>query len=149
MKRSIFGVFQADEIAGAVVLACIGVFIVALVNAGLLMAALGAIAIEAVQRLQHPAPVGAGLVMAAELSRALGYLGESEVARIRALVGRAGLPVAGPALGVERYFELMSVDKKARNGALRFIALERLGQACISDGTPRAAVVGAIEAATA
>ena len=64
MKRSIFGVFQADEIAGAVVLACIGVFIVALVNAGLLMAALGAIAIEAVQRLQHPAPVGAGLVMA-------------------------------------------------------------------------------------
>ena len=36
MKRSIFGVFQADEIAGAVVLACIGVFIVALVNAGLM-----------------------------------------------------------------------------------------------------------------
>ena len=97
----------------------------------------------------HGEAVGAGLVMAAELSRALGYLGESEVARIRALVGRAGLPVAGPALGVERYFELMSVDKKARNGALRFIALERLGQACISDGTPRAAVVGAIEAATA
>ena len=36
MKRSIFGVYQLDEIAGAVVLACIGVFVVALVNAGLM-----------------------------------------------------------------------------------------------------------------
>ncbi|MFO1161978.1 MAG: MlaD family protein [Reyranellaceae bacterium] len=36
MKRSIFGVFQFDELVGAVVLACIGVFIAALINAGFL-----------------------------------------------------------------------------------------------------------------
>ena len=36
MKRSIFGVFQFDEIVGAVVLACIGVFIAVLINAGFL-----------------------------------------------------------------------------------------------------------------
>src|SRR4029079_9928505 len=36
MKRSIFGVYQFDEIVGAVVLACICVFIAVLVNAGLL-----------------------------------------------------------------------------------------------------------------
>ena len=96
----------------------------------------------------HGEAVGAGLVMAAELSRSLGYLGAADVARVRDLVGRARLPVAGPALGVDRYFELMSVDKKARNGALRFIALERLGVACISDGTPRASIVEAIEAGT-
>jgi phospholipid/cholesterol/gamma-HCH transport system substrate-binding protein len=36
MKRSIFGVYQLDEIVGAVVLACIGVFIAVLINAGLL-----------------------------------------------------------------------------------------------------------------
>jgi phospholipid/cholesterol/gamma-HCH transport system substrate-binding protein len=36
MKRSIFGVFQFEEIVGAVVLACIGVFIAVLINAGLL-----------------------------------------------------------------------------------------------------------------
>lgn len=36
MRRSIFGVFQFQEIVGAVVLACIGVFIVVLINAGLL-----------------------------------------------------------------------------------------------------------------
>ncbi|MGD9878665.1 MAG: MlaD family protein [Reyranella sp.] len=36
MKRSIFGVFQFDELVGAVVLACIGVFIGVLINAGFL-----------------------------------------------------------------------------------------------------------------
>jgi phospholipid/cholesterol/gamma-HCH transport system substrate-binding protein len=36
MKRSIFGVYQFNEIVGAVVLACIGVFIAVLINAGLL-----------------------------------------------------------------------------------------------------------------
>jgi phospholipid/cholesterol/gamma-HCH transport system substrate-binding protein len=36
MKRSLFGLHQFDEIVGAVVLACIGVFIAVLINAGLL-----------------------------------------------------------------------------------------------------------------
>jgi len=36
MKRSIFGVYQLDEIVGAVVLACIGAFVAVLINAGLL-----------------------------------------------------------------------------------------------------------------
>jgi phospholipid/cholesterol/gamma-HCH transport system substrate-binding protein len=36
MKRSIFGVYQFDEIVGAVVLACVGVFAAVLINAGLM-----------------------------------------------------------------------------------------------------------------
>jgi phospholipid/cholesterol/gamma-HCH transport system substrate-binding protein len=36
MKRSIFGIYQLNEVVGAVVLACIGVFIAVLINAGLL-----------------------------------------------------------------------------------------------------------------
>ena len=36
MKRSIFGVYQLDEIVGAVVLACVGAFVAVLINAGLL-----------------------------------------------------------------------------------------------------------------
>jgi len=35
MKRSIFGVYQYNEIVGAVVLACVAIFVAALVNAGL------------------------------------------------------------------------------------------------------------------
>ena len=36
MKRSMFGVYQFDELVGAVVFICIGVFIAVLINAGLL-----------------------------------------------------------------------------------------------------------------
>jgi 3-dehydroquinate synthase len=97
----------------------------------------------------HGEAVGAGLVMAAELSRVLGHIGVREVERVRSLVARAGLPVAGPALGVERYLDLMAGDKKTRAGALRFITLDRLGAAAISDGTPREAIVAALEAGTA
>jgi 3-dehydroquinate synthase len=59
--------------------------------------------------------------------------------RLRRLIERAGLPVAGPQLPADRYLELMSVDKKADGGRLRFILLERLGAAVIrADVAPEA-----------
>ena len=33
MKRSIFGIYQYNEIVGAVVLACVAIFVVVLINA--------------------------------------------------------------------------------------------------------------------
>ena len=77
----------------------------------------------------HGEAVAAGMVMAAELSARLGMLDAPSVERLRRLIERAGLPVAGPPLAVDRYLELMSVDKKAQDGRLRFILLERLGSA--------------------
>jgi 3-dehydroquinate synthase len=47
-------------------------------------------------------------------------------------VERAGLPVRGPALGADRYLELMRVDKKAEGGEIRFVVIESLGVAGIS-----------------
>ena len=32
MKRSMYGVYQFDEVVGAIVLACIGIFVAVLVN---------------------------------------------------------------------------------------------------------------------
>src|SRR5690606_25381302 len=61
----------------------------------------------------HGEAVGAGMVMAADLSQRLGLIDAADCRRIRELIRRAGLPVAGPALGADRYMELMSVDKKA------------------------------------
>jgi 3-dehydroquinate synthase len=37
----------------------------------------------------------------------------------------------GPNLGAERYLELMRVDKKAEAGQIRFIVIERPGQAAM------------------
>jgi 3-dehydroquinate synthase len=84
----------------------------------------------------HGEAVGAGTVMAAELSAELGHLGAADVARVRSLIRRAGLPDVGPALGPAHYRALMSVDKKARAGVPRFILLERLGTAYIEPGAP-------------
>lgn len=77
----------------------------------------------------HGEAVGAGMVMAAELSRCLGLIGAPEVRRVRDLIGSAGLPVSGPNLPLARYQELMSVDKKAEGGAIKFVVLEAIGRA--------------------
>ncbi len=84
----------------------------------------------------HGEAIGAGLVMASDLSARLGHLPPTDVSRVRQLVSDAGLPVAGPMLGSERYLELMSLDKKSSGGRLRFILLQSLGKAYIADGVP-------------
>ncbi|MCU0896426.1 MAG: 3-dehydroquinate synthase [Burkholderiales bacterium] len=84
----------------------------------------------------HGEAVGAGMVMAADLSRRLGDLSDADVERVRRLVARAGLPVSAPALGSDRYLDLMSFDKKAQGGRVRFILLKRLGNAYIRADAP-------------
>ena len=88
----------------------------------------------------HGEAVAAGTMMALELSRSLGWLDAADVARAEALFARATLPIRGPALGAGRYLELMRRDKKMRNGGLRLILLERIGQAVVSEDVPPAAV---------
>lgn len=77
----------------------------------------------------HGEAVGCGMVMAADLSARLGFIEEALVSRIKALVTAARLPVKGPDLGEDRYIDLMRVDKKAEGGDIRFVLLNRLGQA--------------------
>ncbi|SFU95736.1 3-dehydroquinate synthase [Pseudoduganella namucuonensis] len=75
----------------------------------------------------HGEAVGCGMVMAADLSQRMGYIDAETVERLRALVAAAGLPVAAPDLGAERWLELMEVDKKNEGGAIKFILLKPLG----------------------
>jgi shikimate kinase / 3-dehydroquinate synthase len=97
----------------------------------------------------HGEAVAAGMVMASELSQRLGTLQKGDVARIRELIRRAGLPVAGPALAPERMLELMAVDKKAAQGKVRFILLEGIGRAALradpGAATVREAIVAALQ----
>jgi 3-dehydroquinate synthase len=79
----------------------------------------------------HGEAVAAGMAMAAELSALAGTLRRDEVDRVKALIARAGLPVRGPALPVERYLDLMQVDKKSAGGKVRFVLLEGLGRAVL------------------
>ena len=95
----------------------------------------------------HGEAVAAGMVMAAELSEREGLLAGADVARVRRLVARAGLPVKGPAIAVERLVDLMAVDKKNVRGRLRFVLLERLGQAVLKADVASQRVRDAILAA--
>ncbi len=94
----------------------------------------------------HGEAVAAGTVMAAELSRRLGWIGQADVERIVVLLKRAELPVRGPELGADQYLELMSHDKKVIAGSLRLVLLRRLGDAVTSADAPREEIVAAIEA---
>lgn len=79
----------------------------------------------------HGEAVGCGMVMAMHLSQRLGYVDVAWVERVTALLQRAGLPIVGPALGPDRYLELMRVDKKAEAGEIRFVLVERPGVAIV------------------
>jgi 3-dehydroquinate synthase len=96
----------------------------------------------------HGEAVAAGMVMAAELSVRSGLLAAADAARVRALVERAGLPVRGPAMALERYSELMALDKKAARGRTRFVLLERIGQAALRADVDERLVREAIAAAS-
>jgi 3-dehydroquinate synthase len=79
----------------------------------------------------HGEAVGCGMVMAADLSHRLGFIDSATQSRLNALVKAAGLPVVTPDLGVERWLELMQVDKKNEGGQIKFILIKPLGTSVI------------------
>ncbi len=82
----------------------------------------------------HGEGVAIGMVMAADLSCAMGWITDSDVTRIKEILVAAGLPISPPTeLTTEQFMSLMSVDKKVQNGKIRLILLKSIGQAVISD----------------
>ena len=77
----------------------------------------------------HGEAVAAGTVLAARLSHRMGMLSDAELARVVALLERAGLPVEAPRLGAGRYLDLMGLDKKVEGGKLRLVLLRGIGSA--------------------
>lgn len=86
----------------------------------------------------HGEAVAAGMCLAADLSRRLGYLDSQAVERIIALVRRSKLPTEAPDLGPEKYLRLMELDKKVSGGKIRFIVLNGIGRATIRADVPDA-----------
>jgi 3-dehydroquinate synthase len=85
--------------------------------------------------------------MAADLSHRLGFIDIDTRNRITALTCAADLPTVAPALGVDRFIELMRVDKKAEAGEITFLLLRKLGQAFVTtvpDADLRATLLHAV-----
>ena len=95
----------------------------------------------------HGEAVGCGMVMAIDLSLRLGLVDVAYAERLTRLIERARLPIRGPALGGDRYLELMRVDKKSEAGEIRFVVIEAPGRAAMR-AAPEALVRDVLEAHT-
>jgi len=81
----------------------------------------------------HGEAVAAGMCMAADLSRRLGWLEAEALGRTRALIAAARLPVGPPPdLAPKRFRELMALDKKVQGGRLRLVLLTGVGTSLVT-----------------
>lgn len=80
----------------------------------------------------HGEAVAAGTMLAADLSLRMGWLNQAEVERMRAIFKAANLPIEPPALGVERYLDLMGLDKKVVDGKIRFVLQQAIGRSTVT-----------------
>ena len=80
----------------------------------------------------HGEAVAAGSMLAADLSRRMGWLKDDEIKRMTSIFQAANLPITPPALGVDKYLDLMGLDKKVENGKIRLILLQGIGKSVIT-----------------
>ncbi len=81
----------------------------------------------------HGEAIAAGMVMATELSRRMGWVSEDDKQRVVSLLERCQLPVWAPkSIDRQTFMSLMSVDKKVLDGTLRLVLLKSLGDAIVT-----------------
>jgi 3-dehydroquinate synthase len=86
----------------------------------------------------HGEAVGAGMVMALDLSQRMGLINQADAERGRALIQRAKLPIQAPAdMSEQQFIDLMSVDKKVQDGRLRLVLVRQLGEAFVTSEIDR------------
>jgi len=81
----------------------------------------------------HGEAVGCGMVLAAQFSQRLGWITEDTVEEITQLVSAAKLPTQLPKeLSTNKILELMSIDKKVKDGKLYLVLLKNIGDATLT-----------------
>lgn len=80
----------------------------------------------------HGEAVSAGTMLAANLSQQLGWLTRADVARIGNIFKAANLPTKAPTLGVEKYLDLMRLDKKVVDGKIRLVLQQGIGKSIVT-----------------
>jgi 3-dehydroquinate synthase len=94
----------------------------------------------------HGEAVGAGLLMAAAMSQECGLLQAREVARLRQLLERAGLPVKIAGVPAQTALEHMRIDKKVQSGRMRLILLRSIGDSFVTADYSESALQHTLEA---
>lgn len=82
----------------------------------------------------HGEAVAVGMVMAVDLSVRHHWIEPDVKQRTIELIQNAKLPVRPPQdMTVERYMDIMAIDKKVDRGVIKFVLLKQLGQAIVTD----------------
>jgi len=97
-------------------------------------------------RWLHGEAVGAGLLMAATMSRETGLLSADYVERLRQLLVRTGLPTEARDLRADEVLEHMRIDKKVKSGRIRLVLLRSIGASFVTADYPDAALRRTLEA---
>lgn len=93
----------------------------------------------------HGEAVAAGIVMACYTAHRLGQFSLEDIARVKSLLVRAGLPVSGPKeMAAEAYLPHMMRDKKVLAGELRLVLPTAVGQSEVRKGVPHDMVLASI-----
>ncbi|MCP9915998.1 3-dehydroquinate synthase [Cyanobium sp. ATX 6F1] len=82
---------------------------------------------------RHGEAVGLGMLAAGAIAVASGLWSHADQERQRALIAKAGLPLALPRLDPEAVLSSLQSDKKVRDGQVRFVLPTAIGQVEIRD----------------
>src|SRR5580700_10034547 len=93
----------------------------------------------------HGEAIGAGLLMAAAMSRECGLMAAEDVVRVEKLIDRAGLPTHIDGVSPETALEYMQIDKKVQRGRIRLILLRKIGDAFITADYPELALENTLQ----
>ena len=80
----------------------------------------------------HGEAVGCGMVMAAQMSLAHGWINDTDFDRIRNLIQAADLPIEKPQISLHDFIEAMSLDKKNKNQDIYLVLQQGIGQAIVT-----------------
>ena len=96
----------------------------------------------------HGEAVGAGMVMAADLSLRLGRCSQDDARRVKQLVAAARLPITPPgSMSADKFLALMSKDKKATDQGMRFVLMAGgIGRSEVVEGVAQSILQETLEA---
>ncbi len=80
----------------------------------------------------HGEAVGAGMLLAAEVSQRLGWVSAADVARIEHVLQKFGLRTDVRSLPAETIAENMKIDKKVAAGRIRLVLLKAIGKSVVT-----------------
>jgi 3-dehydroquinate synthase len=80
----------------------------------------------------HGEAVGAGMLLAADMSERLGWVAPADVGRVEHILRTFGLPFDVSALTADTLAEKMKIDKKVAGGRIRLVLLKAIGKSVVT-----------------